>query len=810
MSRPLVVPCLGTCLGICLGDFGCPDPVWLGGLVGAAWVAIVLCRPARRWLMPLGFLGGGWLLLVALRLPMREQDLRAITDPRGELVTVQGALTEAPTVKMAGDPRQPRWRTRVALRVVRVRREGRTSWEPGWGEVICSLPGTLGPGFYRTREVEVHGVLREPDGPRAPGLFDARWFYSVQGIWRQLDTDAPADWTVLNPEGHGESMPWSERFLPWARSKLSAGLPDDEATRLLAAMALGWKTPLTGEIDDVFMESGTLHVFAISGLHIALIAGLLVQGLRLFRLSRGTAGLIAVPCLWFYVVATGWQASAIRSALMTTVIVFGWALERPSDLLNSLAGAALLILIPDPGQLFQAGFQLSFGAVAGLAVLAPGFQERGLKWLLPRRDPFLPASLQPNWIRWVEPPIRMITAALATGLAAGLSTLPLVCHFFHLVSPISVLANLLVVPLSSLALAAEFGSLVSGLIWPWLGEVFNGSAWVWMKLMVWVGRGSATLPGGHFWVSTPDWWWWIPYYGLLVAWSQGAWNEVWGRRTWTVVFAGTLGIAGWIGCIRAAWLELVLLDRGQALWIGPGWQTRSMLIDAGSRTDASAIIIPFLHAHGIGSLPSLILSRRDARHAGGAGVVLREVPIAHLAGSAGWSRPPEGVRFPAPGLPVYRGLVRGDRVEGWEVLHPRSGVPGAVACDSSLVLMRECAGLRLAWLADLGTQGQLQLSAQPCPSVDILLLDLPPRGEPLGDALLDRLRPRWILVAGEPAPSPRRIHPETIRRWRARGIGVISTASAGAVQVQLIPGRGAVMQTQRGFRMEVPSLSRSP
>jgi hypothetical protein len=83
------------------------------------------------------------------------------------------------------------------------------------------------------------------------------------------------------------------------------------------------------EVDTVFMESGTMHVFAISGLHIALIAGVIVALLRAVRLPRRWCGLIAVPLIWFYVAATGWQTSAIRSALMSTVVIGTW--NRPAE-----------------------------------------------------------------------------------------------------------------------------------------------------------------------------------------------------------------------------------------------------------------------------------------------------------------------------------------------------------------------------------------------------------------------------------------------------------------------------------------------
>src|ERR1700747_3102084 len=102
-------------------------------------------------------------------------------------------------------------------------------------------------------------------------------------------------------------------------------------------MTLGWKTALTNEIYEPFMQSGTMHIFAISGLHIALITAILVALLRVLRVSRSWCGLVVIPLIWFYPAASGWQASAIRSTIMMTVIIGGWALCRPTDLLNSLA-----------------------------------------------------------------------------------------------------------------------------------------------------------------------------------------------------------------------------------------------------------------------------------------------------------------------------------------------------------------------------------------------------------------------------------------------------------------------------------------
>src|SRR4029434_10528938 len=132
-------------------------------------------------------------------------------------------------------------------------------------------------------------------------------------------------------------------------------------------------------------------------LHVALISGILVAALRVFRVPRVACGLIVVPFLWIYTGFTGWHASAIRSTIMMSVIIAGWSIRRPSDLLNSLAAAAFIILLLDPSQLFQAGFQLSFSVVLSLALFIPVLDA--LRTRLLRYDPLVPEDLRPRWQR---------------------------------------------------------------------------------------------------------------------------------------------------------------------------------------------------------------------------------------------------------------------------------------------------------------------------------------------------------------------------------------------------------------------------
>ncbi|MFM8359107.1 MAG: ComEC/Rec2 family competence protein, partial [Verrucomicrobiota bacterium] len=516
-------------------------------------------------------------------------------------------------------------------------------------------------------------MLQAPGESEAPGLFDYRSHLAHTRIHRHLATATPDDWRPVPSADPGP--PLSDRFLPWAHATLARGLPDDPAARLVRGMLLGWRTALTEDVEEPFMRSGTLHVFAISGLHIALLTTTLVQMLRLLRLPRIACGLLSLPFLWFYLAATGWQPSAVRAGVMGTVVVGSWALSRPADLLNSLAAAALLILVPEPGQLFLAGFQLSFGVVAGLALIAPAIQD----WLLARIafDPLLPEDLRPRWQRWLAVPLRAATLNLATTLAAWLAALPLTLHHFHLLNPVSLIANLVVVPLSGLALVAGVLSLALGALLPPAAEWTNQSAWFWMQGMIAASEFCARVPGGSWYSAAPPWPWWVLYYGLLAALLAG-WASIPRRRAW---LAGAAGCASLAALAAFGWHTrsprlTVLPECAGVLSQEPGWFGSTFLADAGAPGAARHLALPFARASGLDRLEDLLLSNATQRFAGGAPALLAALrPARLLIGdvrhrAASLRRAVETARSNRlPVIPVGKGF----RSQGWEVMHPGPG-----------------------------------------------------------------------------------------------------------------------------------------
>ena len=329
------------------------------------------------------------------------------------------------------------------------------NWQPAAGSIIVTTPGTLAGDFFAGQPVEVTGVISRPASPLAEGLFDYRDYLQTRGIFYQLKTSSTNDWQLgAAPLSH---PPLTDRFLNWSQRTLALGLPvEDEPLRLLWAMTLGWRTALTADISEPFLRAGTMHLFAIDGLRIALISGMLVALLRVLQVSRAWCGIVAIPLIWFYTAATGWESSAIRASVMMTIVLGGWALKRPGDTVNSLAAAAFIILLWEPRQLFEASFQLSFFVVLVIALMLPPLNK--ISDRLWQGDPLLPDELLPRWRRALIATLRMLSRYCALSFAAWVGSIPLAAKYFHLFSPVSTPANIVAVPLGTLALMSNLGA----------------------------------------------------------------------------------------------------------------------------------------------------------------------------------------------------------------------------------------------------------------------------------------------------------------------------------------------------------------
>jgi len=793
LKHPLAPVALAYVAGVFGGAFWPPALPWLFGvsflLAGAALLS-------RRWqarlLWPL-LAAAGWTNLVSRTAIVSPHDLRVVVGEQVELASLRGRLCATPTLRAPpADEGRPWSRSLAFVEAEAVRRQG--DWQPAFGRVAVSTPGELSPAFFGGRRVEVFGVIRPPKGPAADGLFDYRAYLRWQGVYYELRAQTTNDWQLLPEPAPPASPPLADRFLAWAQATLERGLPDKtdpegrRAVDLMLWMTLGSKTTITDEVSEPFMFTGTMHIFAISGLHIALISGILVALLRVLQVPRAVCGWLVIPLFWFYTAATGWQASAIRSAVMMTVVIVGWTLRRPGNLLNSLAGAAFIILLWEPRQLFQASFQLSFFVVLSIALLLPPLELVVNRVL--QTDRFLPEELLPRWRRWLGRPLRWLLLSLATSLAAQLGSLPLIAWYFHLFSPVSLLANLVIVPMSGLALTCNLDAVACGSWLPLFTEWFNHAGWFLMAGIDHLSRWLATWPRAYFYVPAPSLATVIAYYVVLAALLSG-WLLARQRRLWTGAGAGALLLAGggyWLAAAPEPQLTVLALNGGSAHYARGSPPGEDLLIDCGSKAEAEFVVKPFLKAQGVNRLRHLVLTHGDLRHVGGYEILSNTFRIEAVCTSHARARSPVYRRIVA-GLGDsprrWVRLQRGQQLAGWTVLHPGQDQHFPQADDNALVLRREWPGARVLLLSDLGPAGQGALLEQAADlRADIVVTGLPARGEPLSDELLAAIEPQLIVVNDAQFPAVERAGARLRERLQRPGWRVVYTSDEGTVTIR--------------------------
>lgn len=789
MKRPLLPVALCYVGGLLLAETFQPPLTLLFGLAFALLLPALCWSRARPFLTwPLLVLVG-WTNLVSRTAVLSPHDLRHVIGAEPALVTIRGTLEQTPSLRISEHGDQETVRSLVSVRVTALAQ--RDAWQPAVGRVMVTTKAALPPEYCAGREVLISGVLAPPPIPIAPGLFDYRTYLARQGIYYQLKADGLSDWQTT---GTGPNQPpFTDRFLTWAQGTLARGLPEqDETLRLMWAMTLGWKTALSGEINIPFMRSGTMHIFAISGLHIALIAGILVSLLRVGRVPRMWCGIVVIPLIWFYTAATGWQSSAIRSTVMMTIIIGGWSLRRPSDLLNSLAAAGFVILLWDPQQLFQASFQLSFFVVLSIALFMPPLE----KWRdrILAIDPLLAPDVIPRWQHVLRTAARWVLTSLTTSLAAWLGALPLTAYYFHLFSPVTLLANLVIVPMSSAALACNLGSLICGGWLPWATELFNHSGWFWMLGMVKVSQWATQLPGAYYYVPAPSAFWFWAYYGLLIGTMSGwLWHRERRIRSAIVVLAlASFGVGQWLATRQQVELAVLPLNGGHAEYCDAAGQANDWLMDCGNTNSVEFVTQPFLRAKGVNHLPRLLLTHGDLKHIGGTLPLVTEFGCREIAASSFRFRSVAYRRLFADlqREPFkFQTLHRGDQTGAWHVLHPTKTDESTQADDGALVRQAEFHGVRILLLSDLGRPGQNLLLERETNRLraDIVVTGIPAQTDPLCEALLDAIRPRVIIVADSELPATARASQRLKERLTRRNVTVLNTRDTGAVTIRLRP-----------------------
>ncbi len=734
--------------------------------------------PAPAILILLSFMGAGMLRLTVQEF-LAQNDVSRFADPDREVI-LSGTVQEAPR------PAREHWRFVLAAHALS---RGDLPWIEVQGNVLVA--------GRKLRDVEIgerillRGRLRLPDDARNPGAFDYRLYLKALEIhtlfWCTQDSLL---WRSGAPSGFSLARAFA-RVRAWISQQLSR-FSSGQSLALLQGLLLGQREEIDHEVMESFAQTGFIHVLSVSGLHVGFVALILYVLCDLLRAPKRWQVFLAMLGLIFYAMLTGLQPPVVRATVMAIVLLLGDVFEREAEIYNSLGAAAVLILMWQPWQLFQLGFQLSFVAVLGIAYL------------------YRPLLLQfSRLVRWRWPPVRWAVALLAVSFAAQFATLPFVLMAYGRLPLTAIWGNLIVIPVSFLAVAA---GVVACLVASWsdfLLQVYGAVADFAVNSMILFTHWLAGLPGAYIAAVHAPLLLLVFYLlalAVFVEWRRPA-------RRWLVLAAlAVLNIFIWREASQGTpklRLTFFDVDQGDAILLEFP-RGRRMLIDAGpwyEYTDAGErVLLPYFAQQGIRRLHAVVITHPHADHLGGLPALLSswlKIDTVYSCGAEidSWleqkcERLLDSLRVPR------RALHWGDMLQAFPPA--RIGVLAAGGKgigmvenvnDASVVLKVVWGETSMLFAGDAEWQSEWRMTRR-AELLDGDLLKAGHHGSQTSSTLpfLKAVTPQWAVISAGRRNKFGHPHASVMARYEALGIRSIRTDLNGAV---VFESDGKTLQRRR-------------
>ena len=516
---PALSVALAFIAGIWLADFWHVSPTvplfGSGGLIAAA--ALLDARSRSTFATVSLFLAA--VLLGTALWALRQQkiyadDIRHIGAAPDETVRVTGVISSIPAEQTVRSvPRlaaggSANIQTTFHLRLLELLAADRRL--PVSGTLRTVVSGTSA-GLPRWGEqVQITGRLETAFPVNNPGEFDYQSFLRHQSVSGVLSVEHPA--AIVAVRLHPG---WSPRgLITDLRRSMSWLIEREVAPRvrpLAEALLLGNRGHLDPAVERDFIASGTMHLLAISGLHVGILWLFLIRLMNLLLVSRTRGMLLAVACCAVYAILTDLRPSVLRATVFMGLYVVAQLVNREVRMQSLIGNTALLLILTDPGIAFDVGAWLSFLAVAALGwVSDQGPQEH-------RGD------LPPDALTWSDRGREILRLARARlGLryrqtvAVTVFATPLVASLFHVVSAVSVVINLLLIPLTGCVMICGFVFLAAGLLLPAVGSLIGVIFSVLLALLNDLVVLAAGLGASHMTIPDLPNWFLVGYYVLLL------------------------------------------------------------------------------------------------------------------------------------------------------------------------------------------------------------------------------------------------------------------------------------------------------
>ena len=699
----------------------------------------------------------------------------AVTPRTSEIAGLNGSGGVTVTGLIAAPPNVRDTSTQVRIEVDSVVLVGQP--QPIRGLVLAQLPPTTRVSYGD--RVAVTGRLRAPE---EGDTFDYATFLARRGIFSLLDRVSGVD--VIS-QGHGNSLvALSVEVRDWVFERISTLLPEPHAG-ILTAILTGDERSISPAVANAYSLSGIAHLLAVSGFNMALVGGVALHGLRTSTSRPWLWLVVGLLLLAGYTLLVGFTPSATRAAVMAAVVMVGSMLRRRAYLPISLSFAFLILTVLDPAAVFDLGFQLSFAAVLGIAVISPPLTKR------------LTSLLQPEF---PHPVPRAVTAVLAEALvitvAASALTMPIIGMAFGRLPLISLVTNLLVVPLQPLVMTLGIGALLLSSI-PIAAQAV---AWLCLVPLSWtttVARTMAQVPveislnlhpivvGSGFGG--------VIAFSMIQATRPPWWDRVVSRRVVLTAIAG----AAFVG-VLALGVLLSQPDGKLHVWILDAGHSNAVLvqtpsgaqilIDGGRYPSRLLTLIGDILPFNDTELDAVVFTQPDPFDMGAVASVLKryQVGAVYSNGQLNLGAEVAEIASLADVVPLIAGqtLDSGDGVVV-EVLNPQTAPDIEDALDDVALVLKiryGDASFLIGGEASADAQSRL-LEAGSWPLAWVLVL--PKHGASLNSDFLDAVQPSAIVIQtdranllGDPDPDVIDMLPDA-PLWRTDQHGTIHFTTDG-------------------------------
>ncbi len=470
------------------------------------------------------------------------------------------------------------------------------------------------PFSYRAR-MYFTGNIEKPKSAVNPGGFNYKRYLAGLGVSGTVYLRNGSDICLTGNEGGG----WLHKLGFSIKNyvlKIVEFCLDKNQAGLLAGMIIGYKDGLDENAYNAFSKAGLTHIMVASGMNVAFIILPLTYISKKMRIGSAATSILIIAVLILFVFVAGFSASVVRAVIMGIIIMVGKLVMRETDIFTSISAAAMILLFVNPYTLFDIGFQLSFSATISLVLFYQKIKER------------IDNKYLPN----------IISDTLAATIAAQIGVVPITLYYFNNLSTISVLSNLLVVPVVQMITIIGFAMVFAGIVNINLAVLIGYINNTFLSFVLFITENTAKLPYASLKLPTPPLWLIVLYYIAVLyifKWKDRIKNKQSIKYVKYICLAVTILLIV-IKNIIPKPLEITYLDVGQgdSTFIRTTHGTK-VFIDGGGKAAGSkstydvgeAVVVPYILDQGTKKIDIVIATHGHSDHTEGLEAILKEMDV---------------------------------------------------------------------------------------------------------------------------------------------------------------------------------------